>query len=213
MIATGRTTKKALESTIGQLGHVGFIIPWAFHFLSRLRTLLSGACNKRAITIDKSCKNNLVLMLKILDKSKGGTDMNLLGFCSPDRIYYSDSCPAGLGGFSNQGYAWHFKIPDNLLFRASNNLLEFLAAIIMPGIDIISRRLSPGDCALSMTDSTTAEGWMKKSNFTKASDDPIQASTCVNAERKYAQVFLDMDVKGYSQWFARKRNNVVDALS
>jgi hypothetical protein len=83
MIATGRTTKKALESTIGQLGHVGFVIPWVFHFLSCLRTLLSQACNKRAITINKNCKNNLVLMLKILDKSKGGIDMNLLRFCSP----------------------------------------------------------------------------------------------------------------------------------
>jgi hypothetical protein len=91
MIATGRMTKKALESTIGQLGHIGFVIPWVFHFLSCLRTLLSQACNKRAITIDENCKNNLVLMLKILDKSKGGIDMNLLGFRSPDRIYYSDS--------------------------------------------------------------------------------------------------------------------------
>jgi hypothetical protein len=41
MIATGRTTKKALKSTIGQLGHIGFVIPWVFHFLSHLRTLLS----------------------------------------------------------------------------------------------------------------------------------------------------------------------------
>ena len=32
MIATGRMTKKALESTLGQLGHVGFVIPWVFHF-------------------------------------------------------------------------------------------------------------------------------------------------------------------------------------
>jgi hypothetical protein len=59
MIATGRTTKKALESTIGQLGHVGFVITWVFHFLSHLRTLLSRACNKRAITIDENCKNDL----------------------------------------------------------------------------------------------------------------------------------------------------------
>jgi hypothetical protein len=137
MIATGRTTKKALESTIGQLGHIGFVIPWVFHFLSHLRTLLSQACNKRAITIDKNYKNDLVLMLKILDKSKGGIDMNLLGFRSPNRIYYSDSCPAGLGGYSNQGFAWRFRIPDDLLFRTSNNLLEFHAAIITPWIDII----------------------------------------------------------------------------
>jgi hypothetical protein len=152
-------------------------------------------------------------MLKILDKSKGGIDMNLLGFHSPDRIYYSDSCPAGLGGYSNQGFAWRFRIPDNLLFHASNNLLEFLGAIITPWINIIGGRLSPGDCALLMTDSTMAKGWMKKSNFSKAGNDPIQASTHVNAARKYAQVFLDADVKGYSQWFAGKRNNVADALS
>jgi hypothetical protein len=130
MIANGRTTKKALESTIGQLGHVGFVIPRVFYFLSHLRTLLSQARNKRVITIDENCKNNVVLMLKFLDKSKGGTDMNLLGFRSPDRIYYSDSCPAGLGGYSNQGSAWRFRIPDDLLFRTSNNLLEFFAAII-----------------------------------------------------------------------------------
>jgi hypothetical protein len=137
MIADGRMTKKALKSTIGHLGHIGFVIPWVFHFLSRLRTLLSRARNKRAITFDENCKNDLVLMLKILDKSKGGIDMKLLGLRSPDRIYYSDSCPAGLGGYSNQGFTWHFRIPDDLLFRMSNNLLKFLATIITLWIDII----------------------------------------------------------------------------
>ena len=43
MIRSRRTTKKQLESTIGCLGHVGFIIPWVYHYLSRLRTLLSRA--------------------------------------------------------------------------------------------------------------------------------------------------------------------------
>jgi hypothetical protein len=32
LIADGRMTKKALELTIGQLGNVGFVIPWVFHF-------------------------------------------------------------------------------------------------------------------------------------------------------------------------------------
>ncbi len=34
MIITSKTSKKALESMIGQMGHVGFIIPWVYHFLS-----------------------------------------------------------------------------------------------------------------------------------------------------------------------------------
>ncbi len=41
MIADGRMTKKALESIIGKVGHIGFVIPWVFLFLSCLRTLLS----------------------------------------------------------------------------------------------------------------------------------------------------------------------------
>jgi hypothetical protein len=46
-----------------------------------------------------------------------------------------------------------------------------------------------------------------------AGDNPIQALNCVDAARKYTQVFLDADVKGYSQWFMGRRNNVADALS
>ncbi len=80
-------------------------------------------------------------------------------------------------------------------------------------IDIIGGRLSPGDCALLMTDSTIAKGWMKILNFSKARNNPIQASTCIDTARKNMQVFLDADVKGYSQWFVGKRNNVADTLS
>jgi hypothetical protein len=123
-------------------------------------------------------------MQGILDKAKRGIDMNLLAFRLPDQVYYSNSCPAGLGGYSNQGYAWHFKVLDELQFRASNNLLEFLAAIVTPCIDIIGGCLSLGDCALSMTNSMTAEGRMKKSNFVKPNNDPIQATTCVDAAKK-----------------------------
>jgi hypothetical protein len=82
--------------------------------------------------------SNLELMLQVLDKAKGGIDMNLLAVCAPDRIYYSDSCPAGLGGYSNQGFAWRYCIPDNLLFWATNNLLGYIAAIITPWINLIN---------------------------------------------------------------------------
>ncbi len=168
--------KKQLESTIGQLGHVGYVIPWVYHFLSRLRSLLSCSGKHRQIKIDDKCIRDLDLMQEVLDKTKNGVDMNLLAFRSPDSIYYSDSCPHGLGGYSDQGQAWRFKVPDKYLFRASNNLLEFLAAIITPWINIIEGRLSAEDRTLSMTDSTTAEGWMQKSNFVEPHDDPVQAT-------------------------------------
>jgi hypothetical protein len=100
----------------------------------------------------------LELMQGILDKVKQGIDINLLALWLPDCIYYSDSCPASLRGYSKQRQAWRFKVPDDLQFWASNNLLEFLATIITPWINIIGGCLSTGDCALSMTDSMTAEG-------------------------------------------------------
>ena len=154
-------------------------------------------------------------MQTILNKAKEGIDMNLLAFRLPNCIYYSDSCPAGLRGYSDQGNAWRFKLPDDLQFCASDNLLEFLAVIITPWpwIDIIKRWLNLGDCALSMTDSTTAEGWMQKSNFVKLDNNPIHATTPVDAARKYASIFMQAGVKGYSQWFAGKLNNITDALS
>jgi hypothetical protein len=175
MIDSRRPTKKQLESTIGRLGHIGYVMPWVYHFLSQLRSLLSCSGKHRQIKIDNKCIRDLDLMQEVLDKTKNGVDMNLLAFRSPDRIYYSDSCPDGLGGYSNQGHTWRFKVPDEYLFRASNNLLEFLAAIITPWIDLIEGYLSAGDCALSITDSTTAEGWMQKSNFVKPNKDPVQA--------------------------------------
>ena len=82
-----------------------------------------------------------------------------------------------------------------------------------PWVDFINGRLSSGDCALSMTNSTRAEGWMQKSNFSKHGVDPVQARTRVNAARKYAKIFMNADVKSYSQWFPGMRNNFADALS
>jgi hypothetical protein len=63
-----------------------------------------------------------------------------------------------LGGYSHEGFAWHFYLPENLKFCASNNLLEHLAAIITPWIDTFAGQLKEGNCALSMTNSTTSEG-------------------------------------------------------
>ena len=80
-------------------------------------------------------------------------------------------------------------------------------------IDIISSCLSWGNCTLSMTDSTTAEGWMWKSNFSKEGNNLIQASTCVDAARKYMEIFLNTDIKGYIQWFMGKSNSMSQMLS
>jgi hypothetical protein len=45
-----------------------------------------------------------------------------------------------------------------------------------------------------MTDSPTAEGWMRKSNFNEDGNHPIQASVC--AARHHTRLFMDAEIKG-----------------
>ncbi len=138
--------------------------------------------------------------------------MNQIAFCKPTHVYRSDSCPAGIGGCSHEGFAWRWEIPLVLQFRASNNLLEHVAAVITPWVDIIANQLQKGDCALSMTDSTTREGWLRKSNF-KEENDLIQASVRIQVAREHARRYMDLEIKEFSQWFPGRLNNVADSLS
>ncbi len=54
---------------------------------------------------------------------------------------------------------------------------------------------------------------MQKSNFDESGEEPIQASVYTDAARHHAKLFMDANIKGYSQWFTGKLNNVSDALS
>ena len=209
----GKATAKDLERNIGRLVHLGMVLPFIHHFLSRLRQLQRRAENRRSIKVNETCMEDFRLMLFFLEKAKQGVDLNQIAYRKPTKVYRSDSCPAGLGGYSHEGWAWRFYIPSELKFRASNNLLEHIASIITPWIDIIAGRLGQGDCSLSMTDSSTSEGWAKKTNFKEDGEDPIQATVRIEVARGHAKRLMDAQVKDYSQWFPGKENDVSDALS
>ena len=63
-----------------------------------------------------------------------------------------------------------------------------------------------------MTDSTTSEGWTRKTNF-KEDHDGIQATIRIQVAREHATRFMTHKIREYSQWFPGKKNNVADALS
>ena len=121
--------------------------------------------------------------------------------------------PGRTRGIQPRRFCWRFCLPDELKFGASNNLLKHLALIITPWIDIIAGRLKKGNCALLMTDSTTSEGWLRKSNFIKDGEDPIQATIQLEVARLHAIHYLSTGIREYSQWFCGADNNVADALS
>jgi hypothetical protein len=155
-------------------------------------------------------------MLRFLRIARQGINMNLVAFRRPTHIYRLDSCPFGLGGYSDEGFAWRFKIPKDLRFQASNNLLEYVASIISPWVNLLADRLNWGDCALSMTNSTTLAGWLRKTNFqelTGNNPDPVQARVQIETACHHAILLLKAGVKEYSQWFPGRENNVTDALS
>ena len=90
ILARGITTAKELEATIGHLGHLGAIVPFVDHFLSRLRDLQWRVTNRHLIDTLQTCHNNLELMLSFLHKAYTEIDMNLISFRRPTHIYRSD---------------------------------------------------------------------------------------------------------------------------
>jgi hypothetical protein len=77
-------------------------------------------------------------MINVIKIVRSGISLNIIVYRHQTHVYRSNYCPAGLGGYSNSGFAWQYYLPPHLQFRATNNLLEHLAAIITPWIDIIS---------------------------------------------------------------------------
>ncbi len=163
--------------------------------------------------MNQQCIADLKFLRLALKQCRDGVDMNIIAYRRPTHAYQSDSCPAGLGGYSNEGFAWRYYLPKQLKFRASNNLLEHIAAIITPWVDIIADCLTRGDCALSMTGSTTSEGWLKKTNFIEDGESLIQATIRLEVARLHASHYLSHEIREYSQWFSGADNQVANALS
>jgi hypothetical protein len=134
LITKKRVGKKELETTIGRLTHVSMIIPPVHHFLSSLRKLLQQIKNNNCCmsTIPKICVDDLHLMKDFLRWGNEGISMNQIGYRKPTHIYRGDSCPAGLGGYSHEGFAWRYYLPLHFLGLAFNNLLEHMASVISP---------------------------------------------------------------------------------
>ena len=143
LIARGETTASELETIIGRLNHIGYILPTARHFLSRLRKLQSAARFKRQIHIPKQVLKDLELWKTFLYTSNKGISMNLLTYRQTTHVYCSDACEHGLGGLSALGWAWRWLIPVHLRSRAHINLLEFLWNIVCIWVDIIDKAIPP----------------------------------------------------------------------
>ena len=66
---------------------------------------------------------------------------------------------------------------------------------------------------MSMTDSTTLEGWLRKTNFSKLREDPEQSTVRLEVARLHATHYFTLGIREYSQWFEGEANVVADSLS
>jgi hypothetical protein len=109
---------------------------------------------------------DLGLWKGFLDLVKGGISLNRLTFQLPSHIKRLDTCKHGIGGFSGTtGIAWHWEIPRDLRNQAILNVLEYLAGYLSIWMEIHVGNAKTGSSFLSQTDSTSAAGWIRKSNF------------------------------------------------
>jgi hypothetical protein len=72
---------------------------------------------------------------------------------------------ASLQGVSINNLTFH--IPTHIYQSdASLNSLEFIAALLSTWMDAFHNDIGEESCLLCLADSSTATGWLKKSNFT-----------------------------------------------
>jgi hypothetical protein len=128
-----------METLIGRLNCVGFLIDILRHFLSCLRRILYRTSLHRFTFLRNCEKADLELMLQFLQKaSSKRVSMNNLSYHKPDHIYCSDASLFDLGGYNIiSGRAWRLQLPVDCRLCTSINSLEFIAATISIWIDII----------------------------------------------------------------------------
>jgi hypothetical protein len=93
--------------------------------------------------------------------------------------------------------------------------LEYIASMISPWVDRLAGRLNRGDCILSMMDSSTSVGWLRKTNFWEfvgETSDPVQSRVRIDIAHHHTTFFLEAGIKEYAQRFIGWENNVANAL-
>jgi hypothetical protein len=110
-------------------------------------------------------------------------------------VYHSDASKFGLGGYNViSGIAWRLELPITCRLRTSLNSLEFLDCVISIWMNHFYQVIESESCLLSQMDSTTAMGWLKKSNFANKLDKKVQLATA----RKLTDLILDTESCLYS---------------
>ena len=211
ILNTNRILHKDLESTIGRLNHIGYILPTGRYFLNRLRHLLY-RCDKYGRQQLQSWESqDLELWLQMIKQvSTKGVSTDNLTFTTVTTYLITDACEYGIGGFNvHTGFAWRFQLPSWMTNSFHINLLEFIASVIAIWLELeYSNNQIIHPKILALSDNTSAIGWLYKSNFnmkTHPGHDRVA--------RKLAQILLATEASLESQHIKGNHNVIADSLS
>jgi hypothetical protein len=143
-------------------------------------------------------------MIDFLNKASSGISINNVVYRKPTQVYRSGASEFGIGGYNIvSGRSWHFKLPFDCRLKTSLNSLEFIACMITIWVDC-SEEINSEDCILSLTDSTSAFGWLRKSNVV----DKLNMQVQLTMACQLANLVIDHDCCLYRQWFTGEFNTV-----
>ena len=156
-------TYSDIDSLVGRLNHVAFIIPLARHFLTSFRLLIDrNRPQHQQITVSNQVLLDTALWEHFLLRASQGISMNRITIRQPSQLAVSDSCPFGIGGFLLNGRAWRVRIPSSSpLYGEStaNNFLEFLGMIVNVWLLCLDHP-SSSEAFLAIGDKASAIGWL-----------------------------------------------------
>lgn len=106
-----KVNHKNLEYVIGCIEWTSYAVSNANFFINRLRYLLYHSAKWGCAYIPQPVQNDLHLYLEFIKQAAQGTSINNLIFWNLSHIYFADSCPFGMGGYSVISRTWRFYTP------------------------------------------------------------------------------------------------------
>ena len=118
----------------------------------------------------------------------------------------SEACEYDIGGYSNNGLAWRWRISSAWHEKLKLNLLEFVASAVTIYIAIL--QMGQGSYILAFTDSSITLGWMHKAHF-----DLVNAKSHNEVARYIEWKLFSNETSIYSQHIKGTENIIADYLS
>ena len=102
-------------------------------------------------------------------------------------VAVTDACETGLGILLSNGMAARWEISKHLQQRAHINLLKFLGQLAAIWTLAIENCITLKSCLLVNGDSSTAQGWIRKSNFSSEDESDPEINVKLQVAKKCLQ--------------------------